>query len=72
MALSLSELATARDALFGAIASGVLSYRDQNGESVTYASIGEMRTALAMIDSEIAAASRRPASTILFRTSKGL
>lgn len=72
MALSLPELTAARDSLFMAIAGGVLNFRDQNGESVTYASMGEMRTALAMLDSQIAAASKRPASTILFRTSKGL
>jgi hypothetical protein len=55
-----------------AIAGGVLNFRDQNGESVTYASVAEMRSALAMIDSQIAAASKRPASTIIFRTTKGL
>jgi hypothetical protein len=72
MALSLPDLTAARDSLFMAIAGGVTAYRDQNGESVTYASMGEMRSALAMIDSEIARASSRPASTILFKTSKGL
>ena len=72
MAVSLPDLTAARDSLFMAIAAGVLNFRDQNGESVTYASLAEMRSALAMIDSQIAAASRRPASTILFRTSKGL
>lgn len=73
MAVSLPDLQAARDSLFMAIAGGVLNFRDQNGESVTYASMGEMRTALAMIDSQIAAASaKRPASTILFRASKGL
>ncbi len=70
MAVSLPELTAARDSLFMAIAGGVLNFRDQNGESVTYASMAELRSALAMIDSEIGAASRRPASTILFRTSK--
>ena len=72
MALTLTELTTARDSLFLAISGGVLSFRDQNGESVTYASMTEMRSALAMIDSQIAAASKRPASTIVFRTSKGI
>lgn len=70
MAVSLPDLTAARDSLFMAIAGGVLNFRDQNGESVTYASMAEMRSALAMIDSQIAAATRRPASTILFRTSK--
>ena len=72
MAVSLPDLVAARDSLFMAIAGGVLNFRDQNGESVTYASMGEMRSALAMIDSQIAAASKRPASTIVFRTSKGI
>lgn len=72
MALTLPELTAVRDSLFRAIAGGVLNFRDQNGESVTYASMAEMRSALAMIDSQIAAASRPPASTIVFRTSKGI
>lgn len=72
MALSLPDLTAARDSLFMSIAQGVLNVRDQNGESVTYASMAEMRSALAMIDSQIAAVSRRPASTIVFRTSKGI
>ena len=72
MAVSLPDLTAARDSLFMAIAGGVLNFRVQNGESVTYASMAEMRSALAMIDSQIAAASRRPASTIVFRTSNGI
>lgn len=72
MALTLGELTTARDTLFKARAGGVLTYRDQNGELVTYKSDSEMARALAALDAEIAAASRRPASTILFRTSKGI
>ena len=72
MAVSLPDLVAARDSLFMAIAGGVLNFRDQNGESVTYASMAEMRSALAMIDSQIAAACKRPASTIVFRTSKGI
>lgn len=72
MGLSLTELSAARDTLFKARAGGVLTYRDQNGELVTYKSDTEMARALAALDSEIAAATRRPASTILFKTSKGL
>ena len=72
MAVSFPDLTAARDSLFMAIAGGVLNFRDQNGESVTYASMAEMRSALAMIDFQIAAASKRPASTILFCTSKGI
>lgn len=72
MALTLGELTAARDTLFKARSGGVLTYRDQNGELVTYKSDSEMARALAALDAEIAAASRRPASTILFRTSKGI
>ena len=50
----------------------MLTFRDQNGEPVTYKSDSEMARALAALDAEIAAASKRPASTILFRTSKGI
>ena len=72
MALTLQELTAARDTLFRARAGGVLTYRDQNGELVTYKSDSDMARAIAALDAEIAAASRRPASTVLFRTSKGL
>ena len=72
MALSLSELTAARGSLFQARAQGVRRVKDQNGEEVEYRSDAEMRSALAMIDSQIAAASKRPASTIVFRTSKGI
>lgn len=72
MALTLQELAAARDTLFRARAGGVLTFRDSNGELVTYKSDSEMARALASLDAEIAAASRRPANTIHFRTSKGL
>lgn len=72
MALTLSELQAARDALLKARAGGVREYQDQNGERVAYKSDGEMARALAALDAEIAGASRRPASTIRFQTSKGL
>ncbi|MEI4486366.1 hypothetical protein V8J36_09195 [Frigidibacter sp. MR17.14] len=72
MALTLVELTAARDMLFRARAGGVMTFRDQNGELVTYKSDAEMARALAALDAEIAAASKRPASTILFRTLKGL
>ncbi len=70
MALSLSELTAARDSLFQARSQGVRRVKDQNGEEVEYRSDAEMRAAIAALDAEIAAAVRRPASTILFRTSK--
>jgi hypothetical protein len=72
MALTLQELTTARDGLLRARAQGVRRYVDQNGESVEYKSDSEMARALAALDSEIAAASSGPPSTIIFRTSKGL
>ena len=72
MALTLPELTVARDSLFKARMGGVTTFRDQNGELITYKSDSEMARALAALDAEIAAASRRPASTIVFRTSKGI
>ena len=72
MALTLTELQAARDALLKARAGGVREYQDQNGERVAYKSDGEMARALASLDAEIAAAARRPPSTIRFQTSKGV
>lgn len=72
MAVTLSDLTTARDRLLLARASGVRRVRDQNGEETEYRSDSEMRAALASLDAEIAAATRRPPSTIVFNTSKGL
>ena len=72
MALSLTDLTTARDRLLLARASGVRRVRDQNGEESEFRSDAEMRAALAALDAEIAAATRRPSSTIVFNTSKGL
>ena len=72
MALTVTELQTARDTLLRARAAGVRRVRDQNGEEVEYRSDAEMARALAALDSEIRAAGKRPASTILFQTSKGL
>jgi hypothetical protein len=72
MALTLSELTTARDDLQRARAQGVRRFKDQNGEEVEYRSDSEMARALAALDSAIAAASSGPPSTFTFRTSKGL
>lgn len=70
---SLADLQKWREALFEARMNGVRSFRDQNGEEVTYSSDREMAAALAAVDREIQAATggRQP-STIIFRTSKGL
>lgn len=66
-------LRDARERLQDARYQGVLTFRDQNGELVTYKSDSEMAAALTAIDAEIARLQgRAPASTILFRTSKGL
>lgn len=66
-------LRTARNKLQDARFQGVLTYRDQNGELVTYKSDSEMTAALKAIDAEVARlGNQSPASTILFRTSKGI
>lgn len=66
-------LENARERLQDARFQGVLTFRDQNGELVTYKSDAEMAAALKALDAEIARLSgRAPASTILFRTSKGI
>jgi hypothetical protein len=72
MGLTLTDLQAARDALLRARGSGVRRVRDQSGEEVEYRSDSEMRAALAALDAEIAAAGKRPSSTIIFNTSKGL
>lgn len=70
---ALADLQQRRDALFKALTDGIRSFRDQNGEEITFSSGSEMRAALAALDREIANLSGgRPASTIIFRTSKGL
>ncbi len=69
----LQSLAKTRERLQDARFQGVLTFRDQNGETVTYKTDAEMATALKALDAEIARLEgRAPASTILFRTSKGI
>jgi len=72
MALTLTELTAARDALLRARAAGVRRVRDQSGEEVEYRSDAEMARALAALDSEIAGASAARPTTIHFTTSKGV
>jgi hypothetical protein len=72
VALTLSALQAARDALVTARIGGLREVQDANGERVVYKSDSEMARALAALDAEIAAASRRPSNTIVFNTSKGL
>ena len=70
---SLADLQKWREALFEARMNGLRSFRDQNGEEVTYSSDREMAAALAAVDREILAMTGgRPPSTIIFRTSKGI
>ncbi len=71
MALTLSELTSARDALLRARAGGVRRVRDHNGEEVEYRSDAEMARALAALDSEIAKLNGKPPSSFHFATSKG-
>ena len=72
MALTVDQLAAARDALLTARSQGVRRFRDQNGEEVEYRSDAEMARALAALDSEITAATKARPSVIYFQTSKGL
>ena len=53
---------------------GVLTYRDQNGELVTYKSDAEMAAALRALDQELARLDGRaaPKHQIRFQTSKGV
>lgn len=61
-----------RDDLQDARFSGVRSFRDSNGEEVTYRSVKEINAAIAAIDAEIAALQGRRLTLIRFQTSKGL
>lgn len=70
--MTLEQLIAARSKLLDARLSGVREFRDQNGETVRYATDSEMARALASIDAEINRLTGRPVSTIKFSTSKGL
>ena len=72
MALTLTELSTARESLRRARTGGVRRCTDQKGKTVGKKSDGEVARTLAALDPAIAAATPRPPSTIIFRTSKGL
>jgi hypothetical protein len=67
------NLKNTRERLQDARFQGVTTFKDQNGELVTYKTDAEMAAALKALDAEIARLEgRAPASTILFRTSKGI
>lgn len=68
----LTKLRQHRDALEGVRYSGTRSIRDSNGQEVVYRSQGEIERAIAALDSEIAALTRRRSSLIHLQTSKGL
>lgn len=68
----LTKLRQYRDELQGARFSGVRELVDQNGEKVRYATDAELARAIASIDSEIAALTRRRSSLIYMQTSKGV
>lgn len=68
--MDLPTLQAWRDKLFEARLQGVRSFRDQNGEEVSYSSDREMAAAIAAADREIAAlAGGRNPHTVYFRSS---
>jgi hypothetical protein len=69
---SLAELIRFREDLLNTRYSGVRKVRDQNGEEIEYKSDSELARALSSVSAEIAAVQSRPASTIHFKTSKGI
>lgn len=68
----LTKLAAYREQLQDSRFSGVRSFTDSNGESVTYRSQREIELAIAALDSEIATMQRGRAALIRLQTSKGL
>jgi len=72
MALTVQSLTDARDRLVLALATGERRVRDSSGEEVEYRSVGEMKSALALLESRIAAMSAAVPNTIRFTTSKGV
>lgn len=68
---TVAELIQMRDTLLRARASGAREIRDQNGEMLIYKGDREMAAALAALEAEISAASTRPPSAYVIRTSKG-
>ncbi|SEN58177.1 hypothetical protein SAMN04488103_10610 [Gemmobacter aquatilis] len=69
---SVTKLREYRDQLQDARFSGVRTFRDSNGEEVTYRSQGEIERAIAAIDSEIRALSQKRMGLVYLQTSKGL
>jgi hypothetical protein len=73
MAMTIASLTDLREKLVAARLSGVLEFRDQNGERVVYKSDAEMARAIDAADREIARLSgtAQPRTTY-FQTSKGV
>lgn len=69
---SVQTLRDYREQLQDARFSGVRTFTDSNGESVTYRSQAEIERAIATIDSEIAQLQRGRMALVRLQTSKGL
>lgn len=69
---SISKLREYRDQLQDARFSGVRTFRDSNGEEITYRSQAEIERAIAAIDSEIHHLQRGRNALIRLQSSKGL
>jgi hypothetical protein len=73
VAIPTGDLATMRDNLNKARASGVLTVRDSDGSEITYKTDAQMATAVAAINAQIADAGRsQPVKSVTFKSSKGL
>ena len=73
MSLTVAELESARADLVKARASGALSYTDQSGERIEYATDAQMRAKLAWLDAEISKLNgTAPPRVVHFQTSKGV
>ncbi|MBA4337789.1 MAG: hypothetical protein C0421_02970 [Hyphomonas sp.] len=71
--MTVGTLTDLRERLIAARLSGVLEFRDQNGERIVYRSDAEMARAIEAADREIARLSgTAQPRTIHFHTSKGL
>ena len=72
MAVNIGMLAIWRDKLIESRMGGVLTVKDQNGESVTYKSDAEMAAAIRAADQLILESTGKHPNVIRFSTSKGL
>ena len=71
--MTVASLTDLRESLIAARLSGVLEFRDSNGERIVYRSDAEMARAIEAADREIARLSgTAQPRTIYFQTSKGV